>query len=196
MGLLTEGNPLSWTETKNLAEHVRKHGITQFINSYRRLKDREGDVLKWGDEVSFDMLQCLSASIVIIAISFIEFGAIIGPVLYPTGLFCISYWTHPCLIHLPYVFIKSIKLQWFAQFYVNLYALSEVPPKLFIRKLQNASLYFEINTTKSKVGFRSAKWLPLREALKVMWRGCLQIYRDKIYWARTRISSHLALSLG
>ncbi|CAH0393430.1 unnamed protein product [Bemisia tabaci] len=53
MGLLTEGNPLSWTETKNLAEHVRKHGITQFINSYRRLKDREGDVLKWGDEVEY-----------------------------------------------------------------------------------------------------------------------------------------------
>lgn len=51
MGLLTEGSPLSWEETKGLANHVRKHGITQFIHLYRRLKDRKDDVLKWGDEV-------------------------------------------------------------------------------------------------------------------------------------------------
>lgn len=53
MGLLTEGSPLSWEETKNLADHVRKHGIIQFINLYKRLRDRQGDVLKWGDEVLF-----------------------------------------------------------------------------------------------------------------------------------------------
>lgn len=53
MGLLTEGNPLSWEETKQLADHVRKHGIEQFINLYHRLKDREGDILKWGDEVEY-----------------------------------------------------------------------------------------------------------------------------------------------
>lgn len=51
MGLLTEGNPLSWEETKKLNQHVRKHGIIQFINLYQRLKDRQGDELKWGDEV-------------------------------------------------------------------------------------------------------------------------------------------------
>lgn len=51
MGLLTEGSPLSWEETKKLSKHVREHGIKQFINLYRRLKDRQGDVLKWGDEV-------------------------------------------------------------------------------------------------------------------------------------------------
>lgn len=51
MGLLTEGNPLSWEETKALAEHVRQHGIEQFINLYKNLQDRTGDVLKWGDEV-------------------------------------------------------------------------------------------------------------------------------------------------
>lgn len=55
MGLLTEGSPLSWEETKELADHVRKHGIIQFINMYHRLKDRQGDILKWGDEVSFDL---------------------------------------------------------------------------------------------------------------------------------------------
>lgn len=52
MGLLSEGNPLSWEETKALAEHVRKHGIIQFINLYHRLKDKQGDILKFGDEVS------------------------------------------------------------------------------------------------------------------------------------------------
>lgn len=53
MGLLTEGSPLSWEETKALAEHVRQHGVEQFINLYRKLQDRTGDVLKWGDEVCF-----------------------------------------------------------------------------------------------------------------------------------------------
>lgn len=53
MGLLTEGSPLSWEETKQLAEHVRTHGINQFINLYKRLRDRQGDVLKWGDEVEY-----------------------------------------------------------------------------------------------------------------------------------------------
>lgn len=52
MGLLSEGKPLSWDETKNLAEHVREHGIIQFINLYRRLKSKTGDILKFGDEVS------------------------------------------------------------------------------------------------------------------------------------------------
>lgn len=53
MGLLSEGSPLSWDETKALAQHVREHGIQQFINLYHRLKDRQGDVLKWGDEVEY-----------------------------------------------------------------------------------------------------------------------------------------------
>ncbi|CAG4923557.1 unnamed protein product [Colias eurytheme] len=53
MGLLTEGSPLTWEETKALAEHVRQHGIEQFINLYKKLRDRTGDVLKWGDEVEY-----------------------------------------------------------------------------------------------------------------------------------------------
>lgn len=58
MGLLTEGSPLSWEETKKLAKHVREYGIKQFIHLYRRLKDRQGDVLKWGDEVINSMARC------------------------------------------------------------------------------------------------------------------------------------------
>lgn len=56
MGLLTNGQPLSWDETKKLSNHVRKHGIIQFINLYKKLRDRQGDVLKWGDEVSYNKL--------------------------------------------------------------------------------------------------------------------------------------------
>lgn len=56
MGLLSEGSPLSWEETKALAEHVRQHGIEQFINLYVKLQERTGDVLKWGDEVCLHSL--------------------------------------------------------------------------------------------------------------------------------------------
>lgn len=54
MGLLTEGQPLTWEETKQLADHVRQHGIDQFLNLYHQLLDRKGDVLKWGDEVTIN----------------------------------------------------------------------------------------------------------------------------------------------
>ena len=57
MGLLSEGSPLTWEETKSYAEHVRQHGITQFINQYKKLKERKKDVLYWGDEVGTLMLR-------------------------------------------------------------------------------------------------------------------------------------------
>lgn len=53
MGLLSVGQPMTWEETKKLSQHVREHGIIQFINLYKRLKDRQGDVLKWGDEIEY-----------------------------------------------------------------------------------------------------------------------------------------------
>ncbi|KAG2467441.1 GSH1 ligase, partial [Polypterus senegalus] len=53
MGLLSLGSPLSWEETKKHADHVRKHGILQFLNIYNKVKDRQKDVLKWGDEVEY-----------------------------------------------------------------------------------------------------------------------------------------------
>lgn len=51
MGLLSEGKPLSWVDTKKNATLVHKVGIQQFLALYHGLKDRKGDVLKWGDEV-------------------------------------------------------------------------------------------------------------------------------------------------
>ena len=57
MGLLSEGKPLSWEETKKNAWKVHKVGVLQFISLYHKLKDRKGDTLKWGDEVQ--QLNCL-----------------------------------------------------------------------------------------------------------------------------------------
>lgn len=51
MGLLSLGTPLAWDEGKKYADHVRDHGITQFLHIWDRLKDRQGDELLWGDEV-------------------------------------------------------------------------------------------------------------------------------------------------
>lgn len=51
MGLLSEGSALSWEETKKNADHVRAHGIKQFVNQFKKLHDRTKDVLYWGDEV-------------------------------------------------------------------------------------------------------------------------------------------------
>jgi len=51
MGLLSFGTPLAWTDAKKLADHVRFHGITQFLYTWDRVKDRCGDELYWGDEV-------------------------------------------------------------------------------------------------------------------------------------------------
>ena len=53
MGLLSDGEPLSWEETKKLAGHVHLHGAKQFLALYERLKHRQRDGLKWGDEVEY-----------------------------------------------------------------------------------------------------------------------------------------------
>ncbi|XP_034364846.1 glutamate--cysteine ligase catalytic subunit [Arvicanthis niloticus] len=53
MGLLSQGSPLSWEETQRHADHVRRHGILQFLHIYHAVKDRHKDVLKWGDEVEY-----------------------------------------------------------------------------------------------------------------------------------------------
>ncbi|WVQ84399.1 hypothetical protein IAT38_006551 [Cryptococcus sp. DSM 104549] len=53
MGLLALGTPLTWDETKPLAEHIREHGITQFLNTWDRWKDKTGKGLLWGDEIEY-----------------------------------------------------------------------------------------------------------------------------------------------
>lgn len=51
MGLLFAGKALAWEDSIPYLEHVREHGIIQFINLWDRFKDRTGDQLLWGDEV-------------------------------------------------------------------------------------------------------------------------------------------------
>ncbi len=57
MGLLSEGRPLSWEETQKYADHVRRHGVQQFIHLFRKIQTRKGDVLKWGDEVEYMLVK-------------------------------------------------------------------------------------------------------------------------------------------
>ena len=51
MGLLALGTPLAWQDAEKFADHVREHGITQFLHIWDKLKGRVGDGLLWGDEV-------------------------------------------------------------------------------------------------------------------------------------------------
>lgn len=52
MGLLSLGTPLHWNDAKQYADHVRTHGIDQFLNIYKKQKDQKKKELLWGDEVS------------------------------------------------------------------------------------------------------------------------------------------------
>ena len=51
MGLLSLGTPLEWPEVKPLSNHVRSHGIKQFLNIYHSVKTRRLDHQLWGEEV-------------------------------------------------------------------------------------------------------------------------------------------------
>ncbi|TYJ53384.1 hypothetical protein B9479_005984 [Cryptococcus floricola] len=61
MGLLVEGTPLSWDEIKPLAEHVRYHGITQFINIWDKTKGRICTEFLWGDEATAYQIEYMVA---------------------------------------------------------------------------------------------------------------------------------------
>lgn len=53
MGLLSLGTPLAWPDAKPLADHIRTHGIAQFLSLWAKIKDRRGDKLLWGDEIEY-----------------------------------------------------------------------------------------------------------------------------------------------
>jgi glutamate--cysteine ligase catalytic subunit len=56
MGLLSLGTPLPWNEAKEYADHVRQHGIEQFLNIYHSQKDKQKQCLLWGDEVKTSLV--------------------------------------------------------------------------------------------------------------------------------------------
>jgi hypothetical protein len=51
MGFLEAGVPYSWRASRAHIAYVRAHGVEQFLRIFHSIKDREGDSLKWGDEV-------------------------------------------------------------------------------------------------------------------------------------------------
>ncbi|KAI9337653.1 glutamate-cysteine ligase-domain-containing protein [Pilaira anomala] len=53
MGLLSLGTPLPWSEAKKFSDHVRKHGIEQFLNIYHHHKNVQKQCLLWGDEIEY-----------------------------------------------------------------------------------------------------------------------------------------------
>lgn len=57
MGLLSEGSPLSWVETKALADHVRRHGIKQFIAQWPQMVNINRPKMKWGDEIEYSLIK-------------------------------------------------------------------------------------------------------------------------------------------
>lgn len=57
MGLLSQGTPLSWEETKRHSDYVRRRGILQFIKLYNETRHRRNDRLLWGDEVEYMLVR-------------------------------------------------------------------------------------------------------------------------------------------
>lgn len=62
MGLLTLGTPLSWQETQQRVEHVRRHGLAQFVNLYRQTKGRKDAEFRFGDEIEYQLVHFDAAS--------------------------------------------------------------------------------------------------------------------------------------
>lgn len=58
--MVFEGVPLSFVETKKRTKQFSDVGVKQFINLYRRWKDRDNDPFKWGDEVKSYLYQLVS----------------------------------------------------------------------------------------------------------------------------------------
>jgi len=57
MGFLEEYTPLQWNEALGKLKYVRNHGIEQFIHMISQVKDIQGDLLRWGDELEYAILK-------------------------------------------------------------------------------------------------------------------------------------------
>lgn len=57
MGFLAAGLPVPFEDSKEHLKYVRKHGVLQFIAAYKKVMDSSGDVLFWGDEVEYALLE-------------------------------------------------------------------------------------------------------------------------------------------
>ncbi|CAF1231429.1 unnamed protein product [Rotaria sordida] len=57
MGLLSEGNPLSWTEIKLALQQIRTYGLDQLVHIFNKYKDRQKDPFLWGDETELTLVR-------------------------------------------------------------------------------------------------------------------------------------------
>ncbi|CAF3591764.1 unnamed protein product [Rotaria sp. Silwood1] len=57
MGLLSEGNPLSWTEIKLALQQIRMYSLDQLVRVFNKYKDRQKDAFLWGDEVELTLVR-------------------------------------------------------------------------------------------------------------------------------------------
>lgn len=57
MGLLSQGTPLSWAESRQYNDYVREHGINQLVNCFNAAKGRHNDHFFWGDEIEYHMIR-------------------------------------------------------------------------------------------------------------------------------------------
>jgi glutamate--cysteine ligase catalytic subunit len=59
MGLLIKGSPIRFENSLDFLSYIRKHGVAQFLNIWKVVKDHQNDDLRWGDEVECGIF-CLS----------------------------------------------------------------------------------------------------------------------------------------
>jgi glutamate--cysteine ligase catalytic subunit len=55
--LLKVGVPKTWDASKSDLKYIRQAGVRQFISTYNRVKDLQGDELLWGDEIEYGVFK-------------------------------------------------------------------------------------------------------------------------------------------
>ena len=58
MGFLGLGDPYEWEDSREdgIIQYIREHGVEQFVNMWKKVKDINNDSLKWGDEIEYGIL--------------------------------------------------------------------------------------------------------------------------------------------
>ena len=64
MGFLDEGKPYTWKDSREdgVIEHVREHGVEQFLQMWEKVKGINNSELKWGDEIEYGVFTADSAA--------------------------------------------------------------------------------------------------------------------------------------
>ena len=63
-GMLTNGTPRPWAETRLLGDQIREHAVEQFISAWQEEKTRtSADPHLWGDEVEYMLIEFESSGV-------------------------------------------------------------------------------------------------------------------------------------